>query len=124
MAYFTDLNLSFKKHPGSNDVLLKTDVDAVKTSIKNVLLNGAFDVPFDPFFGANIKRMLFELASPSLSATVKRNVLLKLSEYEPRCVIQDIQVIALDNSLTVELTFYVSGNAVLQSLNLILERSR
>ena len=124
MAIYTDLNLSLKMHPGTHDVLSRTDVDAVKASLKDVIFGGAFETPFDPFYGSSLRRMLFELASPSLSATVRRNLILKISEYESRCNIENIQVYSIDNSLTVELTFYVTGNTVLQSISLILERAR
>ena len=124
MAIYTDLNLSLKMHPGTHDVLSRTDVDAVKASLKDVIFGGPFEVPFDPFYGSSLRRMLFELASPSLSATVRRNLILKISEYESRCNIENIQVYSIDISLTVELTYYVTGNTVLQSISLILERAR
>lgn len=124
MPVFSDLNLAFTTNPGTGDVLKKIDVEAVKTSIRNVLLGNPFDVPFDPNYGGSMRRLLFELLSPGLIAAVKRDVALKLAEYEPRCQIQNINIIDGENSVDVQMQFYVVGNAIIQSITLILERAR
>lgn len=124
MPIYTDLNLSFKKHPGTKDVLKKTDVEAVKTALKNLLLGNPFDTPFDPHYGAGFRGLLFELLSPSVTAATKRNVYLKIAEYEPRCVVENLLMAEGENSLDVELLFYVIGNEEQQQLNFVLERVR
>jgi len=124
MPTYTDINLSFKKHPGSGDVLKKTDVQAVKAALKNILLGGPFDSPFDPHYGAAFRGLLFELLSPSITATMKRNVFLKIAEYEPRCVVESLEIAEGEHSLDVELLFYVVGSAEQQQLNFVLERVR
>lgn len=124
MSTYSDLNLAFRKHPNSNDVLKKTDVEAVKASLRNILLNNPFDIPFDPDFGGALRSYLFELQSPSLSAAVKRNIKLKVEEYDSRVVIEDIVVTSKDNELIIEILFYVVGISGIQQLKFTLERTR
>jgi len=124
MATYTDISLTFKAHPGTGDMLKKTDVDAVKVSIKNVLLSGPFDSPFDATYGGNISGMLFETLTPSTIALFKRNLLAALNEHEPRVVVEDIYV-GQDvdtNELDVGILFYVIGNPSKQTISLTLDR--
>lgn len=124
MATYTDLNLSLKKHPSTHDVLKKVDVEAVKGSLKNLLFGQPFDVPFNPHYGSSFKRLLFELISPTTIATTRREILLKIDEYEPRCVVEGLEISSTDNEVNVELSFYVTGNKQIQHINFVLERIR
>ena len=121
---YRDVNLNFKKHPGTHDVLKKADVESVKSSIKNILLGNPFDVPFNPHYGSAFRALLFELITPTTVAHIRRNVLLKLNEFEPRCVVNDLKILSKENSVDVELLFFVSGNTQLQTLTFFLERVR
>lgn len=124
MSVYSDLNLTCKKHPGTKDILKKIDVEAVKSSLRNIIMGAPFDIPFDPYFGSAIRTLLFELQSSSLQATVKRNIILKLNEYDTRVVIENIAVATYENTLGIELKFHVTGVAEIQQLNLILEKVR
>ena len=57
---YSDLDITFERHPVTNDVVLKKDSDAIKRSLKNILLTNDFERPFKPNFGANLR------ARPSL----------------------------------------------------------
>ena len=58
---YVDIDLAFANRP-SGDVYKKRDAAAVKQSIKNILLTNHYEKPFQPFFGSNLRGMLFELA--------------------------------------------------------------
>ena len=47
----------------TKDVTTKKDSDAIKRSIKNIILTNKFERPFKPNFGASVRNMLFELDS-------------------------------------------------------------
>lgn len=125
MSTFRDLDLTLAAHPGTKDIMKKVDVDAVKASMKNVLLSGPFDSPFDPNYGANIRGLLMESLSPSTAAVAKRRIILALNEYEPRAVIEDFYIAENgDNGLDLGLLFHVEGNPQQQTLNFAIERIR
>ena len=46
----------------SKDLTLKQDNDAVKRSLRNIMLTNNYERPFKPNFGANLRGLLFELA--------------------------------------------------------------
>ena len=60
--YFKDIDLSMELKT-SGDVYKKTHASAVKQSVKNIIMTNFYEKPFDPFFGANISGLLFELAN-------------------------------------------------------------
>lgn len=122
---YKDLSLTLTRHPGSGDVMKKTNVDAVKESMKRIIFGKPFDIPFQPNSGANIRALLFEMLTPSTFAAAKRNILLSLSEFEPRAVIEDLYIgESSDNGINVGILFHVQGTTASQTLNFTLKKER
>ena len=57
---FKDLNITFKKHPVTNDVVVSRDASAIKQAIVNVLLTNKGERLMNPRYGSDIRRFLFE----------------------------------------------------------------
>ena len=87
---FKDINLSFKRHPVTNDVLTVSDEDAIKRSVKNIIFTILGEKPFEPEFGSVINNSLFELNTSMNEMRVSDEIKQSLINYEPR--IQDIKV--------------------------------
>ena len=49
---YKDMDITFERHPITDDITVKKDVDAVKRSLKNIVLTNQFERPFKPNFGA------------------------------------------------------------------------
>ena len=58
---FKDINLSFKRHPVTNDVVTIRNEDAIKRSVKNIIFTILGEKPFEPNFGSVINESLFDL---------------------------------------------------------------
>ena len=87
---FKDINLSFKRHPVTNDVVTIRDEDAIKRSVKNIIFTILGEKPFEPEFGSVINNSLFELNTSMNEMRVSDEIKQSLINYEPR--IQDIKV--------------------------------
>ena len=87
---FKDINLSFKRHPVTNDVVTINDEDAIKRSVKNIIFTILGEKPFEPEFGSVINNSLFELNTSTNEMRVSDEIKQSLINYEPR--IQDIKV--------------------------------
>ena len=124
MATFVDIDLSFKKHPVSKDLIKKTDVDAVKQSLRNIFNFNPYEVPFNTDIGIGLRGLLFENVTPQLSDVIKRKIKEQIFQYEPRCSIEGIVVEQTDSTLDLELDFYVTGVAAKQTINIVIERVR
>lgn len=81
---YRDLDLSLTLHPIRKDITPLRDGEAIKNSIRNLLLANSFERPFQPNLGSNLTQMLFEPATPLVSATLKTLVKSVIVEHEPR----------------------------------------
>jgi phage baseplate assembly protein W len=126
MVTYSDISLNLQSHPATFDIAKKLDVDAVKASMKYILMASPFDSPFDPNFGGNFKHMLFELITQSTIAVIKKKIMYALFEYEPRVVIEDLYVgeDVTGNGIDIGILFHVIGNPDKQTLNFSMERVR
>ena len=87
---FKDINLSFKRHPVTNDVVVIRDEDAIKRSVKNIIFTILGEKPFEPNFGSVINESLFDLNTSLNEIRVADEISASLRNYEPR--ISDIDV--------------------------------
>ena len=87
---FKDINLSFKRHPVTNDVLTIRDEDAIKRSVKNIVFTILGEKPFEPEFGSVINDSLFDLNTNLSEIQVSDEIKQSLFNFEPR--IENIEV--------------------------------
>ena len=81
---FKDINLSFKRHPVTSDVVTIRDEDAIKRSVKNIIFTILGEKPFNPLFGSTINNSLFELDTQFDAVRVQEEINSVLLNYEPR----------------------------------------
>ena len=81
---FKDINLSFKRHPVTNDVLTVSDEYAIKRSVKNIIFTILGEKPFEPNFGSVINQSLFDLNTNLSEIRVSDEIKQSLLNYEPR----------------------------------------
>ena len=63
---FKDLNITFKKHPVTNDIVVSRDESAIKQAIVNLLLTNKGERLMNPRYGSDIRSFLFEPLDLSL----------------------------------------------------------
>ena len=81
---FKDINLSFKRHPVTNDVVAIRDEDAIKRSVKNIIFTILGEKPFDPTFGSVMNDSLFELSTSLNEIRISDEITSSLNRFEPR----------------------------------------
>ena len=87
---FKDINLSFKRHPVTNDVVAIRDEDAIKRSVRNIVFTILGEKPFLPTFGSVINESLFDLNTNLSEIRITDEIKSSLLNYEPR--IDNIEV--------------------------------
>ena len=95
---FKDINLSFKRHPVTNDVMTIRDEDAIKRSVKNIIFTILGEKPFDPDFGSIINNSLFDLNTNLSQIRVSDEIRQSLSNFEPRIENIEINVTVVPDS--------------------------
>ena len=81
---FKDINLSFKRHPVTNDVVTIRNEDAIKRSVKNIIFTILGEKPFEPNFGSVINQSLFDLSTNLNEIRISDEIKQSLLNYEPR----------------------------------------
>tara|TARA_B110000503_G_scaffold92138_1_gene138996 strand:- start:131 stop:550 length:420 start_codon:yes stop_codon:yes gene_type:complete len=79
-----DLDLLFRVHPVTGDVVTRTDVEAVKRSVRNIVLTNKYERPFKPNFGTSLRELLFELNTSRQLKKAQRRIKETLEKTEPR----------------------------------------
>ena len=81
---FKDINLSFKRHPVTNDVVVIRDEDAIKRSVRNIIFTILGEKPFAPTFGSVMNDSLFELSTSLNEIRISDEITSSLNRFEPR----------------------------------------
>ena len=108
---FKDLNITFKKHPVTNDIVVSKDASAIKQAIVNLLLTNKGERLMNPNYGSDIRRYLFEPLDYGTAFQIKGNIRDTLERFEPRINVLDIKckLNFTDNGFDVELQYSVRG---------------
>lgn len=123
---FKDLDLMFTAHPVTGDVARKYDENAIKQSVKNLILTQNFERPFHSEIGSQVRALLFENATPMTKALLKKTITDVINNFEPRVQLIDVGVQFLEdrNSVGIEIQFKIRNTFTPLSVNLVLERTR
>ena len=120
-----DLRGSFV-HPARRDVIAVLDIDAVKNSVRNLVLTNFYEAPFQPFRGSNVRALLFENADTYTAMAIQREITRVIYEYEPR--VNRVAVAVVDqsdiNSYSITINFNVISLNTTGIVNFYLERLR
>ena len=123
--WYTDIDLNIRPHPSSGDLVVKQDKDAVKRSIRNIMLTNHYERPFKPNFGANLRSLLFELADDITKMEIRQQIVEALQNFEPRVAVDNIYLTQdRANRLHINLHYGVRGVKEPQELEVILQRVR
>ena len=113
-------------HPVRRDIVPTYDINAVKNSVRNLVLSNYHDAPFQPYRGSNITALLFENATPYTAIAINKEITRVLAEYEPRINAIDVQVTdnSDTNSYVITISFNVIALNTIGTVNFYLERLR
>ena len=97
---YRDVDLSFASKRGTvfedgvrrGDVFKKVDIRSIEQSVENILLTNKGEKPFQPRFGSDLRRLLFELNTMVTEPDVRRTVERALEFYEPRIEVLDVEI--------------------------------
>ena len=123
---WSDLALDFTKHPVTKDVVRKTNVEAVKRAVRNLILTNRYERPFHPEIDGGVTRHLFGLSTAHTKHDIELAVRNCLENFESRVVVTDVVVSGdLDrNGFNVSIFFTVVNSPEPIEVGLFLERIR
>ena len=109
---FKDINITFKKHPVTNDLVVSRDASAIKQAIVNLLLTNKGERVYQPDYGSDLRKFLFEPMDFATAAAIQNKILSTLSKFEPRIGVLSIEAVPNfdDNGFEDEMTYEIRGS--------------
>ena len=89
---YSDLDLFFTKRSVDKDVNTLTNVQAIKRSVRNLVLTNFYEKPFHPEIGSGVRELLFENANPLTSIAISQSITDVINNYEPRARLNSVTV--------------------------------
>jgi phage baseplate assembly protein W len=128
---YSDLDLDFIAHPTTKDVVKKKGIEAIKRSIRNLVLTNFYDRPFRPGIGSNAQKILFDNINPFTATFLKDAIEEVIINFEPRVKLAEdetggiiVSVNADNNGYNVRITFTILNTGAPATINLFLEKLR
>lgn len=125
-ATYKDLDMSFAKNPATDDLRVKSDVEAIKQSVKNLVFLNYGDLPFRPLYGGNVRSKLFEPATALTASDIETSIR-KVLRDEPRVEVVAVRVTDDNfdvNSMAVTVVVNILNIESQIEVPIILKRSR
>jgi len=123
---YKDLDISLIKNPKTGDIYTLKDIEAVKRSVKLLVLTNVFERPFHPEISSAVYSTLFDNFDDSSKIRIKRSIEDVINNFEPRAKL--ITTIINDNpdSNALDIFIYFSVRNVPNpvSVQINLERVR
>lgn len=112
MSTYRDLDLSFRTHPVTGDLVMKNDVQAVLQSIRNLVLTAAGEILWEPDIGGGVSKLMFELNDAMLHMQLHDRIKNTIIKYEPRVELIDLEISRFENNngIYIKLKFYILNN--------------
>ena len=89
---FKDISGPFQSHPLTNDMIGLKNASAISRSIRNIVMTAPGEKFFNPSFGSNISKLLFENLDIITAVAIKDEIENSIRNYEPRVVLEDVLV--------------------------------
>ena len=125
------LNIFFTKHPLTSDVSKVTDVQAIKRSVRNLVLTNKGERLFHPEIGGNVRQSLFQNFTPISVIELQSAITDDIRTYEPRVILEEVVVneaTALDldaNRLRIIVQFSLANEPnTIEEVEVFLDRIR
>lgn len=88
--YYSDFLTNFNIHPNKKDVVATVNEDAIKRSVRNIILTNRGERVMNPLFGSDINAILFENMAPATEEALKQYIIDAIKNYEPRARLENV----------------------------------
>ena len=108
---FRDLSASFQVNPLNNDLVVLKNANAIARSIRNIISTSPGEKFFDPDFGSNVTKLLFENIDEISAISIRDEIENSINNYEPRVSLISVETTPDydNNAFDVKLTYRIIG---------------
>ena len=122
---FKDLAISFNANPSTGDFGVVKNENAIKQSVRNLILTMFGERPFQPSIGSSVKMLLFEPWDPFAVDTIKSEIFNVIKRLEPRvrCTGVGLRDESDINSVHISIDYTIVGQQEVQNIDFLLEKA-
>ena len=115
---FKDLAISFNANPSTGDFGVVKNENAIKQSVRNLILTMFGERPFQPSIGSRVKMLLFEPWDPFAVDTIKSEIFNVIKRLEPRvrCTGVGLRDESDINSVHISIDYTIVGQQEVQNI--------
>jgi phage baseplate assembly protein W len=123
---FVDLDLNFTPHPVTGDIVVRLDENAIKRSVRNLILTKNYERPFHSEIGSQATALMFENADAFTETIIRQTIIDTIITFEPRVELIDVGVVFRpdNNAADVRIDFRILNTFTPVTMELVLERTR
>lgn len=125
-AVYSDFSINFNAHPNTGNLVMRNNVDAIKRSLRNLILTEFGERFFHPEIGCGLRNILFEPATAINKRQLQLYITESIENFEPRVSLKDVVVETSEDEETyiIDIYFNMINNSETQALNVKLDRVR
>jgi len=126
IVYYSDFTNNLDRNPITNYLSKYVNENAVKSSIRNLVLTGNGERFYNSLIGSKISTLLFDPIDDVTALTLKNTIRETIDNYEPRANLLEINVTPDEdnNAYYVSIVFGIINIPEVFNLDLILNRVR
>lgn len=121
---FLDIAVSFARNPLTNDCGKVLNENAIKQSLKNLILTRKGERPFAPDLGSDVYASLFEQLDAFTLNSIEDEIRQTIRNFESRIIVTNLDLIPNyeENSIQVNLEYQIVGENISYEIDFILAR--
>ena len=121
---FKDVNIALPRNPITKDIYGVNNDNAIKQSIKNIVLTVPGEKPFQPEVGSRVNELLFEPLDPFVVDALRDEIINTIKQHEPRVDLQkvDVQPIYTQNRVNISVQYKIVGLPIVEDITFVLQR--
>jgi phage baseplate assembly protein W len=125
-VFYKDFDIVFSSHPVTRKLNTLTNSDAIKRSLKNIILTDKLERPYNPEFGSDIRQRLFETHDGTVADDIASDIEFAVKNFEPRVKLLDVRVEERieENGVMISIVFRAQNKTATETVNFFVERIR
>ena len=122
---FNDIGMAFGRNPFTDDVSIVKNDNAIKQSIRNLVMTTPGEKPFQPNIGCGVYSLLFEPLDAFSADAIKSEIINTINQYERRVQLRNVNCIPFkgNNKISVTVQYQVVGIPIVEEVKFVLQRA-
>lgn len=123
---YSDFSTAFLQSPLSGDLGLVINENAVRASLKNLILTNRYERLLDPYIGTDLQALLFETPDSGVAKLIQEYIKQTITNYEHRVNLIDVKCVAYpdQNGYSATIVYSIAQFPAVQTLSIPLTRVR